>query len=77
MQVYSSVRRVEVNSEAHGRRIFIVTARSMIEAMTELRSLMSPWSADPDVTATITKYDSDVFVVVTDRALEGTKEPSP
>ncbi len=71
MQLYDNLYEVKVSSVPHGDRIFIVTARTMMEALGELKSVIEPWASDKDMELTICRVPDNTFVVVTDWAFTG------
>ncbi len=71
MQVYNNSVKVKIRSPNHGERTFLFTARSIVEAINELESLMQPWTADNDFHITASYLPDDFFVVVTERAFKG------
>ncbi len=71
MQIYSNAVKVKIRTTNHGERTFLITARSIVEAINELESLMRPWAADDDFHITASYLPDDFFVVVTERAFKG------
>ncbi len=66
IQLYNQLIKIEVDSSAHGLRIFVVVSRSFTEALSEIKTFMAPWLDDLDLTVKMQREDSEMFVVVPD-----------
>ena len=71
MQVYNSMMEVRVSSNKHGERVFLITAKTAVEAVRGVRILMAPWCDDADLTVHVSKCPISYFCVVTDLAADG------
>ncbi len=68
-QLYNDLIKIEVNSSDHGVRVFVVVSRSFQEALSEIETFVQPWIDDLDLTIKMQREDSEMFVVVPDKAL--------
>ena len=73
MQIYNNLRKVVVKSLEHGERVFLATAKSPLEALKELETMITLWVSDGDLVITMSPVSSTTFVVITDAAFEGAK----
>lgn len=71
MQTYNNLYRVEVTSNEHGKRVFLLAAHSIENVLENVVTLTSPWLKDETLSIVLSRISKDTFIAVTERAYKG------